>query len=164
LRSVENSIISADRILLFLELSILLNTVSLEVYNMDPSIKAGISGFFLAVIINLFSPVYLYFVPSFFAAILLVYIFRLGALKEGLVAAFMTYVFNDGILGTISLATFYSENKLYPSFNVDVWTMFSPLVSAVTAVVAAYVGVWLAQRRKPPPGLPSAPSPQLPPA
>jgi hypothetical protein len=131
---------------------------------MDPSIKAGISGFVLALVINLFSPVYLYFVPSFLAAILVVYIFRLGALKDGLVAAFITYVFTDGLLSTISLATFYSENKPYPSFNVDVWTMFYPLVWAVTAIIAAYVGVWLTQKRKPPPGLPSATSPQLPPA
>ncbi|MGA3191364.1 MAG: hypothetical protein ABSD73_02495 [Candidatus Bathyarchaeia archaeon] len=131
---------------------------------MDPTVKAGISGFLLAIVINLFSPVFLYFVPSLLAAILAVYFFRLGTLKDGLVAAFMVYIFNDGILGTVSLASFYAENKPYPSFNVDVWTMFSPLVSAVTAVIAAYVGVWLTQVRKPPPGLPSAPSPQLPPA
>jgi hypothetical protein len=131
---------------------------------MDPAIKAGISGFVLAIIINLFSPVYLYFVPSLLAAILVVYVFRLGTLKDGLVATFMTYIFNDGILGTISLATFYAENKPYPSVTIDVWTMFSPLVEAVTAMIAAYVGVWLTQIRKPPPGLPSTPSPQLPPA
>jgi hypothetical protein len=128
---------------------------------MDRSIRAGIYGFLLAFVINLFSPVYLYFVPSLLAAILVVYIFRLGALKEGLVVAFMTYIFNDAILSTITLATFYSENKPYPSFNVDVWTMFYPLVSAVTAVIAAYVGVWLTKRRKPPPGLPPATLPQF---
>lgn len=131
---------------------------------MDPSIKAGIYGFLVAFVINLFSPVYLYFFPSLLAAILVVYIFRLGVLKEGLVAAFMTYIFTDGLLNTISLASFYSENKPYPSFNVNVWIMFYPIVEAVTAVVAAYVGVWLSGRRKPPPGLPSAPSLQLPPA
>lgn len=131
---------------------------------MDPAIKAGISGFLLAIIINVFSPVFLYFVPSFLAAVLAVYIYRLGTLKDGLVAAFMTHIFNDGILGTVSLASFYAENKPYPSFTVDVWTMLTPLVSAVTAVIAAYVGVWLTKIRKPPPGLPSAPSPQLPPA
>lgn len=129
---------------------------------MDIAIKAGISGFLVALVINLFSPVYLYFVPSFLVAILAVYFYRLGTLKDGLVAAFMIYIFNDGILSTISLAIFYSENKPYPSFNVDVWTMFYPLVSAVTAVIAAYVGVWLTKVRKPPPGLPSATTPQLP--
>ena len=116
---------------------------------MDPSIKAGVSGFLLAVAINFLSPVYLDFVPSFLAAILAVYFFRLGTFKEGLVAAFMTYIFTDGILGTISLATYYFTNEPYPSFNVDVWTMFSPVVSAATAVIAGYIGVWLNQKMRP---------------
>jgi hypothetical protein len=130
---------------------------------MDTAIRAGISGFLVALVINLFSPVYLYFVPSFLVAILAVYFYRLGTLKDGLVAAFMIYIFTDGILNTIILATFYAENKPYPSFNVDVWTMFYPLVEVVTAVIAAYVGVWLTKVRKPPPGLPSPTTPQLPP-
>jgi uncharacterized membrane protein len=130
---------------------------------MDRSIKAGVSGFLLAVVINLFSPIYLDFVPSFLVAILAIYIFRLGTLKDGLVAAFMTYIFSDGILGTISLATLYFANEPYPSFDVDVWTMFSPIVSAVTAVIAGYIGVRLAQKRKPARELPLSPPPQLPP-
>jgi hypothetical protein len=115
---------------------------------MDPSIKAGISGFLLAVVINLFSPVYLDFVPSFLAAIWVIYIFRLGTLKDGLVAAFMTYIFTDGILGTIDLATLYFTNETYPSFNIDIWTMLSPIASAVTAVIAGYIGARLAQKKK----------------
>ena len=130
---------------------------------MDRSIKAGVSGFLLAVVINLFSPIYLDFVPSFLVAILAIYIFRLGTLKDGLVAAFMTYIFSDGILGTISLATLYFANEPYPSFDVDVWTMFSPIVSAVTAVIAGYIGVRLAQKRKPARELPLSLPPQLPP-
>ena len=130
---------------------------------MDRSIKAGVSGFLLAVVINLFSPIYLDFVPSFLVAILAIYIFRLGTLKDGLVAAFMTYILSDGILGTISLAMLYLANEPYPSFNVDVWTMFSPIVSAVTAVIAGYIGVRLAQKRKPARELPLSPPPQLPP-
>ena len=130
---------------------------------MDRSIKAGVSGFLLAVVINLFSPVYLYFIPSFLVAILVIYIFRLGTLKEGLVAAFMTYIFTDGILGTIVLATSYFANQPYGPFNIDVWTMFSSIVSAVTAVIAGYIGVWLAQKRKPAQELPLSPPPQLPP-
>ena len=45
---------------------------------MDQSIKAGVYGFLLAVVINLFSPIYLDFIPSFLVAILAIYIFRLG--------------------------------------------------------------------------------------
>ena len=130
---------------------------------MDRSIKAGVYGFLLAVVINLFSPIYLDFIPSFLVAILAIYIFRLGALKDGLVAAFMTYIFTDGILGTITLATSYFANQPYGPFNIDVWTMFSPIVSAVTAVIAGYIGVWLAQKRKPAQELPAPIPPQLPP-
>ena len=121
---------------------------------MDRSIKAGVSGFLLAVVINLFSPIYLDFVPSFLVAILAIYIFRLGTLKDGLVAAFMTYIFSDGILGTISLATLYFANEPYPSFNVDIWTMLSPMVSAATAVIAGYIGIQLAQKGRRPQELP----------
>ena len=109
---------------------------------MDRSIKAGVYGFLLAVVINLFSLIYLDFyldfIPSFLVAILVIYIFRLGTLKDGLVAAFMTYIFTDGILGTIVLAMSYFANEPYPSFNVDVWTMLSPIASAVTAVIALH--------------------------
>jgi pheromone shutdown protein TraB len=131
---------------------------------MDPSIKAGVSGFLLAIVINLLSPVYLDLVPSFLVAILVIYIFRLGTLKDGLVAAFMTYIFTDGILSTIALAMSYFANELYPSFNVDIWTMLSPMVSAATAVIAGYIGIQLAQKGRRPQELPPLIPPQSSPA
>jgi uncharacterized membrane protein YdcZ (DUF606 family) len=136
---------------------------------MDRSIKAGVYGFMLAIIINLLLaslltlPDILSFIPSFVAAIFTIYISRLETLKDGLVAAFMTYIFSDGILGTIVLATSYFANEPYPSFNIDVWIMLSPVVQAVTAVIAGYIGVRLAQKRKPAQELPLSPPPQLPP-
>jgi len=129
---------------------------------MDRSITAGISGFLVAIVINLFSPVYLYFIPSFLAAILVIYFFKLETLKDGLVATFMTYIFADGILGTITLATFYFTNEAYPSFYVDAWTMLSPIVSAVTALIAGYIGVWVVQVTKPARELPPIPQSQAP--
>jgi len=134
-----------------------------EVQNMDSSIKAGISGFLLAIVINVLSPVYLDLIPSFLAAIVAIYVFRLGTLKDGLVAAFMTYIFTDGILGTITLAALYFTNEPYPSFDIDPWTMLSPAVSAVTAVIAGYVGVRLAKIGKPPPELQPLTSSESPP-
>ena len=131
---------------------------------MDPSIKAGVSGFLLAIAINLLSPVYLDLVPSFLVVILVIYIFRLGTLKDGLVAAFMTYIFTDGILSTIALATSYFANEPYPSFNVDIWTMLSPMVSAATAVIAGYIGIQLAQKGRRPQELPPLIPPQSSPA
>ena len=131
---------------------------------MDPSIKAGVSGFLLAIVINLLSPVYLDLVPSFLVAILVIYIFRLGTLNDGLVAAFMTYIFTDGILSTIGLAMSYFANEPYPSFNVDIWTMLSPMVSAATAVIAGYIGIQLAQKGRRPRELPPLIPPQSSPA
>jgi len=129
---------------------------------MDRSIKAGVSGFLLAVVINLFSPVYLDFIPSFLAAIFAIYIFRLGVLRDGLVAAFITYIFNDGILGTIDLATLYLANEPY-TLPIDIWTMFSPIVTSITALIAGYIGVWLVQKMKLARELPPSLPPQIPP-
>jgi hypothetical protein len=129
---------------------------------MDRSVAAGITGFLLAVAINLFSPVYLYFIPSFLAAILVIYFFRLGTLRDGLVVAFMTYIFNDGILNTYTLATYY--NQQYPAFHVDALTMVYPIVSAITAVIAAYIGAQFAKARKPAEELPPIVQSQVPPS
>jgi len=129
---------------------------------MERSIRAGVSGFIIAVVINLFSPVYLAFIPSFFAAIFSIYIFRLGALKDGLVAAFMTYIFNDGIFGTIGLATLYAANIPY-ELTVDISIVLTPIVSSITALIAGYVGVWLAQKMKPTRELQPPLPPPLPP-
>ncbi|HVP92632.1 MAG TPA: hypothetical protein VMS94_02695 [Acidobacteriota bacterium] len=133
---------------------------------MDRCISAGIFGFLLAVTINfvsLLSGVYLYFVPSFLASIIAVYVFKLETLREGLVAAFMIYIFNDGILNTISLATYYFTNTQVEAFTVDVWTMVSPIVSAISAMVAAYLGMLFAQARKPAQELPPIVQSQVPP-
>jgi hypothetical protein len=127
---------------------------------MDRSITAGITGFLLAVIINVFSPINLYFVPSFLAAIIAIYAFRLEALRDGLVAAFITYIFNDGVLNTLYGAVYY--NQLY-SITLDFWTVVSPIVSAVSAVVAAYLGMLFAQARKPAQELPPIVQSQVPP-
>jgi hypothetical protein len=130
---------------------------------MDKSITAGISGFIVAIIINILSPAPLYFVPSFLAAILVIYFFKVETLKEGLVTAFMTYIFNDAILGTATLATFYISNEVYPSFNVDVWIMLSPIVSAISALIAGYIGVLFVKATKPSRALPPIPQSQVPP-
>jgi hypothetical protein len=133
---------------------------------MDRSLSAGIFGILLAVIINLFSlsTIYLYFVPSFLATIIAMYAFRLETLREGLIVAFMTYIFNDAILSTLIYAILYFENAAYPSFDVDVWIMLYPIISAISAVVAAYVGMLFAQSRKPAKELPPIVQSQAPPS
>lgn len=116
---------------------------------MDRSIKAGIYGFILAVVINLFSPTNLDFVPFFVAALIVIFVFSVDTLKEGLVASLMTYFFSYMTLQTVVAAIYYYSNEPYPAFTFDVYSVLSPVVLAVTAVIAAYVGVWLAKKRKP---------------
>jgi hypothetical protein len=130
---------------------------------MDQSIKAGVYGLLLAIIIDLASPVYLDFISSFVASVIVIFIFRLSVLKDGLVAAFLTYIFDQGVMSTIALATSYLANEPYPSFNVDIYTMVTPIVWAVTAVIAGYLGVWLVRRMRPARELPSLPLPTQPP-
>jgi len=80
--------------------------------------------------------------------LLSVFIFRLEALKDGLLASFMTYIFNQGVVGTIGLATYYIANEPY-ELTVDLLLVFSPIVTSITALIAGYVGVQLVKRTKP---------------
>jgi uncharacterized membrane protein YfcA len=120
---------------------------------MDQSIKAGIAGFSLAVIINLFLPVslpiYVEFAPSFLAAIIAIFIFKIGTFKDGLVATLMTYFLNDAIVNSVGLAVYYVESKQY-TLVVDASAVLSPIIEAVTAIIAAYIGARLVQSMKPP--------------
>jgi len=132
---------------------------------MDRSIQAGVSGFVLAVIISLFLPIpydILAFIPSFVAAIIVIYMFRLAALKDGFVAAFMTYFFSQGILTAIGLAVYYAANETY-ELTPDIGTVFSPAVTLISAVIAGYLGVALVQRMKPTREQPPSMPPPLPP-
>ena len=123
---------------------------------MDRSMRAGISGFLLALTINFLTSGLLYFIPSFLAAILIIYLYRIETLRDSLVAAFMTYIFNDGILSTIVLATYYFENMPY-EVSVDIWLVLYPIANAVTAMIAGYVGIWLVHKMKPTRELPRPP-------
>jgi hypothetical protein len=124
---------------------------------MDRSIKAGIYGFVLVVIVELFLPevpsylnFYINFVPSFLVSLLVIYIFRLRDFKDGLVAAFMTYILSYGIVETLGFAALYLEKSSLPSVTVDAGVISLPIVWAGTAVLAGYLGVMIAKTRQQP--------------
>jgi hypothetical protein len=129
---------------------------------MDRCIRAGIYGALIAFSLSVVSPVYLYFFPSFLAAIFAIYVSRLVTLREGLVASFMTYVFSEGIMNVIVAATFYMTSEPY-TLIIDIWIVLSPLASAFSALIAGYVGVWIVQKIKPARELPPSLPPPLPP-
>ena len=130
---------------------------------MDRCISAGISGALLSAFISLFSPVYLYFIPSFVAAVLFIYASRLQTTREGLVTSLMTSVLGDGIFNTINNgAYFFSTSEPY-ALTVDIWVVLTPAISAFFALLAGYVGVRLASRLKPTREMPPSLPPPLPP-
>jgi len=53
------------------------------------------------------------------------------------------------VKSTATLAVSYFSNQPYPSFTVDVWTIMSPVVTVGSALVAAYLGLWLSHQRSP---------------
>jgi hypothetical protein len=120
---------------------------------MDQSIKAGIVGIVLAVFIDGSVPIQppLDFLPAFLIVIFAIFVFRLNTLKDGLVVAFMTYVFTNGILGTIEFAYYYASNQAYAISPVTLNVVFDPIITAISAFIAAYAGVWLAKKRPIPP-------------
>jgi len=89
------------------------------------------------------------FVPSFAVVILVIYVFGLASVKEGLLVAFMTYVFSDGITGTIILTDLYLSGKPY-AFDIDPYILVLQLIYPLTAAIAGYVGVKLVQKLRPP--------------
>ena len=131
---------------------------------MDQSVKAGIIGIVLAVFVD-FSVVIqppLDFLPIFLVVVFVIFIFRLVTVKDGLIAAFMTYFFNQTIVDTIELAYFYTKNETY-TLTVTQSILVDPLITAASAVIAAYVGVWLAKKRTPPPRKTQQQSTDIPP-
>jgi len=118
---------------------------------MDQSIKAGLAGVALAIFISLFlpssTPIILAFVPSFLASVIAIFVFKVGTFKDGLVAALITYFFNDAITSAIGWAYYY--NKLAPQITVDASVVLSPILEAVTAAIAAYAGARLVRGIRP---------------
>jgi len=134
---------------------------------MDQSIKAGIIGVILAVFADFsvppkYTPPPLDFLPTFVVAVFVIFIFRLVTVKDGLLTAFVTYFFSQTIVDTTELAYFYAKNEAY-SFTVTQSILVNPVITAASAVIATYVGVWLAKKRTPPPRKTQPESTDIPP-
>lgn len=128
---------------------------------MDQTIKAGISGLIIAVVITVISPINLDFVPQLVASIIAIYIFDIRTNKDGILAALMTYLFSIGILGSISLALLSVSNEII-NFPTDAWSIIDQTFTPLTALAAAYVGVWLTKMRRPMATPPPPPPPVQP--
>jgi hypothetical protein len=128
---------------------------------MEKSIRAGILGSVLSVFIAVFIPYDLFFLPSLVASIVAIYVSKLIDLRDGLLAAFMTYFISGAVIEAIVAASFYVTSEPY-TLVIDISIVVFPLVNVISAFLAAYIGVLLARRAKPAPELPQTLKP-LPP-
>lgn len=106
----------------------------------------GLIGAFLSVMINTFSMINLYFVPSFLSSIFVIYIYRVNRLKDSLVSVFAVYLFADGIIGTLILGQYYVLNTsitITPEILDVILYPFSP----ISAFISAYLGVKISPKR-----------------
>lgn len=120
---------------------------------MERSIRAGILGLAISVLITAFVPANLYFLPSFIASLIAIYLTRLTSFRDGLLAALMTYFFTSAVNDTIVAAFYYSSNEVY-TLTIDLSIVVFPAMNIVSALLAAYLGARLGQRAKPAPELP----------
>jgi hypothetical protein len=125
---------------------------------MDQAIKAGISGFVIAVIISVISPVDLDFMPELLASVIAIYIFGLKTFKDGLLVALITYLFSLGVLGSITLAIYFIPNEPF-NLTLNAWMVLDQIVTPLSALFAAFIGVWLAKSRRLPEAQPRPPAP-----
>lgn len=100
---------------------------------MEPFLKAGIAGVAIASAITLlFLQENLYFIPSFAASIVVIYLFELKATKDAMLAAFITYILTNWIFYGIPTLSSIDETVTF-RFTVDVWMVMNQLFTPITA-------------------------------
>ena len=110
-------------------------------------LKIAIPGAILSITIILFSaPLDLYFIPSFVASLIVVYLSRTKKIEYAIVISAIVYLLTDGIINGTNLAILYLNNQSfadYPEIVNKVPTLLDVLmyiISPITVFVAAYLG------------------------
>jgi len=123
-------------------------------------LQAGIMGAFISVMISSFSPpnIDLYFIPSFLASLIAIYLARARKLEEAVAIAFTVYIFTDAIIACIFLGTFHFQNvpiaEAYGNYVPTLVDVVMYTINPITAIIAGYIGTKLTakmQVRGPPP-------------
>lgn len=116
---------------------------------MDKLIKAGIAGFVIAVVVDLFSPVDLLFVPPFVASMIAIYFFELKAVKDAVLVALIIYIFSDWVWGSLGvIALLVSKQSI--TYTVDIWITLNQVLGPITALLAGLAGSELAEKGRRP--------------
>ncbi len=124
---------------------------------MDEITKAGIAGFVIAVVIDIFSPLDLLFFPPFVASIIAIYFFELKTVKHAVLVAFIIYIFPDWMWGSIGVVALLISGVSI-TYTVDIWLTLNQVLAPITALLAGLVGAELAERKRRANTLPRLPS------
>jgi hypothetical protein len=113
-------------------------------------VVVGLLGGFLSVMITVFSgETNLFFIPSFAASVIVIFVYRIGELKDSLIASLTIYLFAEGILGAVVLGYSYAFQIPYEViWEPQIWEVALYSFTPISAIVAAYIGVKMGPKKK----------------
>ena len=121
-------------------------------------VAASLLGAMISVMIASSSTVNLFFLPSFIASVIVVYLYRMSRFEESLVTSLAIYLFADGIMAVTILGYCYMLQTPYATFIEDwvpeLWEVLLYGLNPVSAFVAAYIGMKISPRRRRMPTVP----------
>ena len=113
-------------------------------------VVVGLLGAFLSVMITvLIGDINLFFIPSFVASIVVIFVYRISELKDSLIASLMIYVFAEGIIGALVLGYSYAFQTPYEViWEPQIWEVALYSFTPISAILAAYVGMKIGPKKK----------------
>lgn len=117
----------------------------------------GLLGTFLSLSISMLAgPIELYFLPSFFSALVVIYFSRTKRLKDAIIIAATIYLFTDAILTGLFLGTLFATRRPIDSYYAEYYRNYVPTIvdvimysiSPVMAVVSGYIGFKIAPKKR----------------
>lgn len=113
-------------------------------------VVVGLLGAFLSVMITVFiGNVNLFFIPSFVASVIVIFMYRISELKDSLIASLTIYLFAEGILLTLELGFIYASGTPYKiELLPEIWEIGLYSFTPISAILAAYVGMKIGPKKK----------------
>ena len=119
-------------------------------------LQAGVLGAFISMMIQYFSPpgIDLYFIPSFLASLIVVYLSKAHKLEQTITIALCVYIFADAMVGGLVLGTLYAQGISLAMYYSVTFGNNPPsaiyviiyVVNPVTALIAGYIGSMLTSK------------------
>ncbi len=117
-------------------------------------VTASLLGAMISVMITSSSSVNLFFLPSFIASVIVVFLYKMSRFEESLITSLAIYLFADGIMAATILGYCYMSQTPYAEFISgwvpELWEVLLYGLNPISAFVAAYIGMKISPRRRMP--------------